>query len=396
MTAVSIMIVEDEGITAMDLQDTLKHLGYAVAGMADSGEDAVRLAGDLRPDLVLMDIMLKGEMDGVAAAAQVRDLGIPVVYLTAYTDESTLARAKITEAFGYLVKPFEERELHTTVEMALYKHRAEATLKGSYRRLEASLTELKAAQQRLVRQERLAAVGQLAAGIAHDFNNLLAVIMGLSQMLEMRDDIPHEAKVDLKTIYAQGQRGTKLVQQMLDFGQSNVVHRYPVDIAPFLRNIVAQLEQSFLEGIRVDVEAPAGDYTVDVNLPQLQTMMTHLAANARDAMPDGGEFRVGLSHMRVDEGDGLPGVAPGDWVVLKVSDSGEGMPPEVLAQAFEPFFTTRQAGKGTGLGLAQVHGIVKQHGGEITVQSEPGKGSCFTVFLPRRFPEQPVDDAQNI
>jgi len=224
MTAVSILIVEDEGITAMDLQETLKHLGYVVAGMADSGEDAVRLAGDLRPDLVLMDIMLKGEMDGVAAAAQVRDLGIPVVYLTAYTDESTLARAKIAEAFGYLVKPFEERELYTSVEMALCKHRAEETLKGSYRRLEESLAELKATQQRLVQQERLAAVGQLAAGIAHDFNNLLAVVMGLSQMLERREDIPDDAKVDLKTIYAEGQRGTNLVQQMLDFGQNNAVH----------------------------------------------------------------------------------------------------------------------------------------------------------------------------
>jgi len=169
-----------------------------------------------------------------------------------------------------------------------------------------------------------------------------------------------------------------------------------VDIAPFLKNIVALLERSFLEGLRVDVEAPAGDYVVDVNVPQLQTMMTHLAANARDAMPDGGEFRVALSRMRVDEGDGLPDVAPGDWVVLKVSDSGEGMPPEVLAQAFEPFFTTRPAGEGTGLGLAQVHGIVKQHGGEIVARSEPGKGSCFTVFLPRWFSEQPVDDAQNI
>lgn len=135
-----ILIVEDEGITAMDLRMRLEALGYEVVGHADTGEGAVKLAEEHKPDLVLMDIMLKGEMDGIQAAEQIRPaLGIPIIFLTAYADNTTLRRAKVTEPYGYILKPFEERELHTNIEVALYKHSAERRLRDSEERLAITL-----------------------------------------------------------------------------------------------------------------------------------------------------------------------------------------------------------------------------------------------------------------
>ncbi|MHC5034564.1 MAG: response regulator, partial [Planctomycetota bacterium] len=126
MANARIQVVEDESIVALDIKDNLEILGYNVVAVESSGEPAIQKAIETRPDLVLMDIRLKGEMDGIEAAQQIRaHLGTPVIYLTAYADEATLQRAKITEPYGYILKPFEERELHTTIEMALYKHRME-------------------------------------------------------------------------------------------------------------------------------------------------------------------------------------------------------------------------------------------------------------------------------
>ncbi|MBW2636350.1 MAG: response regulator, partial [Deltaproteobacteria bacterium] len=132
MANVKIMVVEDEGIIAKDIRNTLKRLGYTVPVVLSTGEDAIKKTAETHPDLVLMDIVLEGDMDGVEAAEQIRNrFDIPVVYLTAYSDEKTLQRAKITEAYGYILKPFQERELHTTIEMAVYKHKMERRLKQS-------------------------------------------------------------------------------------------------------------------------------------------------------------------------------------------------------------------------------------------------------------------------
>ena len=144
MANAQVLVVEDASIIAKDIQDMLRRLGYAVSAVASSGEEAVQKAAETHPDLVLMDIVLKGDMDGVEAAQQIRDrFHIPVVYLTAYADEDTLQRAKITEPFGLILKPFEERELHAAIEMALYKHKAEEERERLIRELEDALAEIK-------------------------------------------------------------------------------------------------------------------------------------------------------------------------------------------------------------------------------------------------------------
>ena len=143
MASFKILVVEDESIVAMDIKHRLENMGYIVPAITSSGEEAVEKASETNPDLVLMDIVLKGEMDGIDAAQQIKDnLDIPVVYLTAYSDERTLKRAKITGPFGYIIKPFEDRELHSAIEVALYKHEMESKLKANEKRLSTTLESI--------------------------------------------------------------------------------------------------------------------------------------------------------------------------------------------------------------------------------------------------------------
>ncbi len=247
------------------------------------------------------------------------------------------------------------------------------------------VTQERKIQERMQQQSRLASIGQLAAGIAHDFNNLLTTIVGFSELLEMRPDMSGKAKEDLRTIASQGHRGSQLIRQILDFSRKRVVQVEPLDLVAFLEETVKLLERTLPETIQIFSAFGEDDCVVEANLSQMQDVITNLAINARDAMPDGGECRIGLSHLHLETGEPppFPDMKLGLWAVLRISDTGVGMSREVLEHLYEPFFTTKPAGKGTGLGLAQVYGIVKQQGGEIAVESQPGKGTTFTIYLPQ-------------
>jgi len=264
------------------------------------------------------------------------------------------------------------------------------------------VTEQREIQQRLQQQERLAAVGQLAAGIAHDFNNLLTGIIGFAQLLQIREDIPETAKADLEIIVEQGQRAAHLIQQILDFSRKSITQRRPFDLAPFLKETAKFLERTIPENIHIILEIVPGDYLINADPTQIQQMLTNLAVNARDAMPEGGELRLRLARFTLSPGERppFPGMPAGEWVALSVSDTGMGIRPEHLPHIFEPFFTTKGPGRGAGLGLAQVYGIVKQHEGFIDVETEVGKGTTFTIYLPaleevktatQEVPEIPVE-----
>jgi len=241
--------------------------------------------------------------------------------------------------------------------------------------------EIQARQQQ---QNQLAAVGQLAAGIAHDFNNLLTVMMGTAQMVGVCHDVPSVLKEDMQMIYTQGRRAADLVRQILDFSRQTVAARQPLDLVPFIKESVKLLERTLPETVKIDADIQEACCMVNANLTQLQQVLTNLSVNARDAMLAGGVLSFELSHATFGEGEKppLPDMRPGQWIRWKVADTGCGMRPEVVAHIFEPFFTTKPPHEGTGLGLAQVYGIVKQHGGEISVHTEPGKGSAFTIYLP--------------
>jgi two-component system cell cycle sensor histidine kinase/response regulator CckA len=533
MTKAQILVVEDEGIVALNIQSGLESLGYDVPVVVDSGEEAVEEAERTRPDLVLMDIMLAGELDGVEAAEQIRErFNIPVIYLTAYADEDTLRRARIAEPFGYLLKPFEERELHTTIEIALYRHKAEESLRRAHDELEIrvqertadlaganealqaeiaerkraeealreseekyrtlfeqsidaiyittregkfvdfnqstlalfgytreemieldvprtyvnpvdrsrfqqeieqkgfvkdyevklrkkdgtemdclltstvqragdgrilgyqgivrDLTERKRLEEQMRQQDRMAALGQLAGGIAHDFNNILTAIILYAEMLLNKPSLHPDLAPRVESILDEAQEATLLVRQVLDFSRCSPMETRLVDLRAFIEENIDILQRTLPETICVLPEVGPDEYVVNADPTRLRQVLINLVTNARDAMPERGELRIGVSIVEVQPG-GDPPVAEmqaGEWVCLAVSDAGTGMPHEVMSHLFEPFFTTKPRGEGTGLGLAQVYGIVKQHEGHTGVETEVGRGTTFRVYLPAQRVEE--------
>ncbi len=246
------------------------------------------------------------------------------------------------------------------------------------------VTQERETQQRTQQQERLAAVGQLAAGIAHDFNNIMAVIVLYTQMTLRSPDLLPQTRERLQTISQQARRATDLIQQILDFSRRAVLERRPMDLVPFLKEQVKLLERTLPEHIQIEMAHGSGEYVVSVDPTRLQQMVMNLAVNARDAMPQGGQLKIGLERLCIEDGKKapLPELSAGEWVRLTVADTGTGIPLDVLPYVFEPFFTTKAPGKGSGLGLAQVYGIVKQHKGEIDVKSRAGHGTLVLIYLP--------------
>lgn len=255
------------------------------------------------------------------------------------------------------------------------------------------VTEERRAQEHIQRQERLAAVGQLASGIAHDFNNLLTTIMLYAQIGLRKEDISPDLAQSFETILGESRQAAKLVQQILDFSRRSPIETHPVDLKLFVKEVVRILERTIPENIsfllEVETEGYEDPFTVNADPTRIQQVLMNLVVNARDAMPEGGVLRIGLS--RADFGAGeeppatetLPTELPdGKWVCLSVSDTGVGIPPEVKSHIFEPFFTTKPPGKGTGLGLPQVYGIVTQHKGYIDVETEVDEWTVFRVYLP--------------
>jgi PAS domain S-box-containing protein len=246
------------------------------------------------------------------------------------------------------------------------------------------VTREREVQQRVQRQERLAAVGQLAAGIAHDFNNIMAVIVLYAGTSLRTLDLPSRLRERLVTISQQAKRATRLIQQILDFSRRAVMERQPLDLVPFLKEQVKLLERTIPENVSINLSHGGEEYAVMADPTRLQQAVMNLALNARDAMPEGGDLHIGLARVRVEDRKQapLPEMAPGEWVRVTVADSGVGISPKDLPRVFEPFFTTKAPGQGTGLGLAQVYGIVKQHEGYIDVVSQVGEGTTFTLYLP--------------
>lgn len=245
------------------------------------------------------------------------------------------------------------------------------------------VTEAREIEEYRQQQDRLAAVGRLAAGIAHDFNNMMAVIMLYAQMGSRVHDMPAAGLQHFETIVQQAHRASTLIQQILDFSRRSAMECRPMSLLIFLKEICRLLERTLPETITIRFDYEPGNFRVNADPTRMQQVLMNLAINARDAMPKGGELKLNLDMIKVgDDEPPVPDMGAGDWVRLRVSDSGSGIPPQIQSRLFEPFFTTKEPGLGTGLGLAQVHGILMQHGGAIHVESEAGHGTIFTLYLP--------------
>ena len=239
-------------------------------------------------------------------------------------------------------------------------------------------------EERLAQSQKLEAVGTLAGGIAHDFNNILAAILGAAELAERQGQSDERRRGYLARIITACERARSLVRQILAFARGSQGERQPLELAPVLREALALLRSSLPATIRFRSELAPGAVVLG-DATRLHQILMNLGTNAGLAMPDGGELAVELAPIDLarDSAAVLAGMAPGPALRLTVSDTGVGMNRAVQARIFEPFFTTRPQGQGTGLGLAVVHGLVRDLGGTITVVSEPGQGTTFTIFLPR-------------
>lgn len=497
MEKIQILVVEDEGIIAKDLQAMLRKLGYDVPVTVGTGEKAILTASANQPDLILMDINLRGAIDGVEAATTISaQQDVPIVYLTANSDEATMQRAKVTDPFGFLIKPFEERALHAGIEMALYKHRNErqnrereqwlsTTLKSiadavittdregritflnaaaeaisgwrtldaigrSYAevfhvideatravptdRVAASLTEgttgtfgdqtlmirrdgsethiehsvapirqgtderihgcviafsdvsgRKELEEQLRQVQKMDAIGKLAGGIAHDFNNAITAILGYAEMILLHvGDVDALCK-DAKQIVRAAEHSARLTHQLLAFSRKQVLQPRCINLGEEIFGMEGMVRRLIGADIDFVIEVAPNLWHTTADAGQIQQVVLNMAVNARDAMTNGGQLKITLGNATVTAADALriPDSCPGEFALLAISDTGSGMSREVMKRIFEPFFTTKEPGKGTGLGLATCYGIVKQTSGMVSVASDLGVGTTFSIYLPR-------------
>lgn len=495
MTETRILVVEDENIIALEIKDRLEKFGYTVADIAFNGEQAVKKAAELQPDLVLMDIMLGGKIDGVDAAERIREYSdIPVIYLTAYSDDKTLERAKATEPYGYVLKPLEEKELHTTIEIALYKHEMERRLKESQRWLATTLKSIGDAvittdtqgiitfmnsvaealtgwaQEEIVgkdskeifnvindqkyspsespvsqvlrlgvtvkmtnnsvlvskdgkeipieesaapimddtgkisgvvlvfrdvtarqilegqlrQSQKLEAIGTLAGGIAHDFNNMMTAIQVGSDMAMMDLDKSNPAYENLKDIQDIASHASDLTRQLLLFSSRHPMNPVSVNLNTMIEDLFKMLHRLICEDIEIKMIMAPDLWMIQVDKGSIEQVIMNLAVNARDAMLNGGQLTIRTENVVLEEADceKRTDMKPGKFVLISFEDTGSGMDEETIQHIFEPFYSTKSPGMGTGLGLSVVYGIVKQHKGWINVDSEPNQGSTFKVYLP--------------
>jgi PAS domain S-box-containing protein len=257
------------------------------------------------------------------------------------------------------------------------------------------VTQQRNIEARVRQQERLAAVGQLAAGIAHDFNNIMATIALYAQMVSRSETLSPRDRNRVATINRQALYATDLIQQILDFSRRAVLERRPMDLVPFLTEQVRLLKRTLTETIKIDLVFGKDDYTISADPTRMQQSIMNLAFNARDAMPEGGVLRIEMERITVSNRRQapIPEMEPGEWIHITVSDTGMGIPDDVLPHIFDPFFTTKDQGAGTGLGLSQVYGIVKHHHGHIEVTTEVGEGTTFSLYLPTLPIPQPAAQA---
>ncbi|HME44546.1 MAG TPA: ATP-binding protein [Syntrophorhabdales bacterium] len=290
------------------------------------------------------------------------------------------------------------RKAHGELELRVEERTAE--LQEAYETLKAEAEERRQLEEQLIQSQKMEAIGTLAGGIAHDFNNILAAMLGFTEMvLDDVSDNPH-AREKMERVLKAGLRGRDLVRQILAFSRKSEGEREEIRLTSLVTETHGLLRSSLPSTIRMPLAITANDDYVLADQTQLQQVLMNLATNGAHAMrEEGGDLTIGLSLATFSHGSSLPDpdLKPGTYVKLMVKDTGTGITRDVRQRIFEPFFTTKAPGQGTGMGLAVVYGIVKSHGGAVTVQSEVGRGSTFEVYLPRaKKPEARKEEATTL
>ncbi len=348
-----VLIVEDESIVAMELENHVRRMGYDVIGPVATGDAALEKAGNFRPDIVLMDIRIQGDKDGIETAEAIRSrFKMPVIYLTAHADERTIQRAKVTEPLGYLVKPLRAHELRAAITVALHKHKMSEALEQQKRDFLAMLT--------------------------HDIKNPLHLVLGYADLLgeeikpagmKQAENLVGQLRANILTI---AELTTNYSMALAIEGGRFPISREPTQINEVLgQAIMKYMAEASSRGISLETRLTRDLPLIEGDGSALERAVANLVYNALRFTPRGGRVTL-ASALR----DGA--------VVLSVSDTGRGVPPEEITLLFEKYWQhdSDTDKKGSGLGLFIVKSLVEAHGGRVEVESTPGQGTCFRVILP--------------
>lgn len=374
MEPIKILIVEDESIVAMDIADKLEKLGYEVVDLVDSGELAIETVADKQPDLVLMDIVLQGDIDGIQTAEYIKtNFQIPVVYLTAYADKNTLERAKITEPYGYILKPFKEAELNATIEMALSRINAENKIKA----------DLNLSKQLRQKAEELSEIrARYIYMTSHEFRTPLAVIsLSAGLLKECSQKMSEQKKAQhFNLIQRSIKNMNQLLEEVLTLGKAEAgqikFDPQPIDLVSFCCEIIEEQQLGNTSHIPIEFIVNGNCTGICMDRQLLRHILTNLISNSIKYSPKGSPVSVTLT-------------CENNQVIFSIKDRGIGIPDQDKERLFEAFHRSINVGNipGTGLGLAIVKQCVDLHGGKIWVESQENingepLGTTFIVSLP--------------
>ena len=374
-----ILIVEDLPTDAeLARREISKTLESCMFMQVETEEDYIAALDAFRPDVIISDYRMP-RFDGLTALKLALDRTpfTPVIIFTSAMNEDTAVECMKTGATDYVIKEHIKR-LGQAVIHALEEKR----IREERKRAEEEKAKL---ELKFLQSQKIESLGRLAGGVAHDFNNMLTVILGhvglIKGALPGADPLlQHVSEIERAAVHSRD-----ITRQLLAFSRKQVIEPRVID----LNNLITKTQKALVRLIGEDIDFrffPGPDlWKIRFDPSQVDQILVNLAVNARDAMPDGGSLFVRTANLSIDDRlyEDRPPIAPGEYVLLSMEDSGTGMDGEILSHLFEPFFTTKEVGKGTGLGLATVYGIVEQNHGFIDVISEEGRGATFNIYIPR-------------
>jgi signal transduction histidine kinase len=370
--ALRLLLLEDQENDALLLRRELEHCGYDLTWERVESRDGMLVAlGQRQWDLIISDFAMP-EFTARDALTLCRQQGVevPFIIVSGTIEEESAVESLRLGADDFITKGRLAR-LGPAIDRGL----------RDFEERQARRT----AEERLKQAQKMEVVGHLAGGVAHDFNNLLGVIQGYGELLMKSLASDDSRRSRLEQILQAASRGAALTRQLLTFSRQQPLQTSTVDLNSSVREIEPMLRRLISENIQIVTSLDEGLHRVKVDPTQIEQVLMNLAINARDAMSGGGRLIIETSNVELEETyvTSHPDAKPGPYAMLAISDTGHGMDAETVSHAFEPFYTTKERGKGTGLGLATVYGIVQQSGGHVAVYSEPGRGTTLKVYLPR-------------